>query len=121
MKLKQILLLFLLFNLIINDRKVINTCGKDEFKFTNAQPSNASNCDDPNEGFCKLVTIKKEEGEEPVKFCAIIHGDYNDKDVLEEVKTAIKAINVTVERSNYLSGKNGIIFNIFFCLLLFLF
>ena len=120
MKLKQILLLFLLFNLIINDRKVINTCGKDEFKFTNQQPSNASDCDDPNEGFCKFVTIAK-DGEDPVKFCANIHGDYNDKDVLEEVKNAIKAVNVTVERSNYLSGKNGIIFNIFFCLLLFLF
>ena len=53
------------------------------------------------------------------RFCAIIHGDYNDIEVLEEVGETIKAA-VSFEGSNYLTGKN-IISNIFLYLLLFLF
>ena len=39
MKLKQILLLFFLFNKIINDRKVINSCGTDTIKTSNTMPT----------------------------------------------------------------------------------
>ena len=124
MKLKQILLLFFLFNQIINQdedssnsRKVINSCGND-FKTKNDMPTKKEDCKDDNEIYCKFVTITK-DGEDPTSFCAIIHGDYNDEGVLKEVGETIKA-TVKVEGSNHLTGKN-IIYYILFYLLLFLF
>ena len=121
MKLKQFVLLFFLFNQIINEsenvRKVINSCGKDEYKTSNTMPSNKEDCKDDNEIYCKLVTITKDS--EETKFCAIIHGDYNDESVLKEVGENINA-TVKVDGSNHLTGKN-IIYYIFLYLLLFLF
>ena len=121
MKLKQILLLFFLFNQIINqeenNRRVINSCGKGGYKTNNSMPQSKEDCKDDNEIYCKFVTITKDN--EETKFCAIIHGDYNDETVLKEVGETIKA-TVKVEGSNHLTGKN-IIYYIFLYLLLFLF
>ena len=123
MKLKQILLLFFLFNQIINQdeassnsRKVINSCGND-FKTKNDMPTKKEDCKDDNEIYCKFVTITKEG--DTTSFCAIIHGDYNDEGVLKEVGETINA-TVKVDGSNHLTGKN-IIYYIFLYLLLFLF
>ena len=110
MKLKQILLLFYLFNQIINEgetsssRKVINSCGND-FKTKNDMPTKKEDCKDDNEIYCKFVTITKDRETNPISFCAIIHGDYNDEGVLKEVGETIKA-TVKVEGSNHLTGKN---------------
>ena len=57
MKLKQILLLFILFNSIINEKtQVINSCGN-RFKTHHTMPMNQTDCKDDKEAFCKLVKM----------------------------------------------------------------
>ena len=122
MKQKQILLLFLLFNFVINDdnKKVINACGAGDFIKNYTEPNKQEDCKDPNEGCCKFVTINYLDGNK-TRFCAIIHGDFDDTDVLDEVADIIKVKNITVEDSKYLIGRNAIIYYIFFYILIFLF
>ena len=113
MKLKHIFLLFLLFNFAINNNnnKVINACGSGDFIKNYTQPTNKDDCKDPNEGYCKFVTITHSDGN-ITSFCAIIHGDFDDEDVLGEVAGIINVTNITVEDSKYLVGKNSINFMI---------
>ena len=120
MKLNGILLLFILFNQIINQKtQVINSCGKEGFKTNHSMPSKQEDCKDENEKFCKFVNITTEKGN--IKFCAVVHGNYNDKEVLDEVKTLINVTSIEVLGSNHLIGKNSIIIKIFFYILLFVF
>ena len=120
MKLKQILILFILFNSIINEKtQVINSCGN-RCKTNHTMPMNQTDCKDDKEAFCKLVKIKDND-EKEIRFCAVIHGNYDDKDVLKYVREAINVKEIEVLGSNYLMGRNHIIDIIFFYLLLFLF
>ena len=121
MKLKQILLLFLIFNFVINNAndKVINACGSFDFIKNYSQPTKTEDCKDQNEPYCKFVTITHFDGN-ITKFCAIIHGDYNDEDVLKDVGGIINA-TISVDDSKFLIGKNSIIYYIFFYILIFLF
>ena len=121
MKLKTILLLFILFNQNINQNiSVINSCGKDDFKISHKMPTSQDDCKDGSEKFCKFVSIK-DNNNETFKFCAVVHGNYNDKDVLDEVKKLINVKEIEVLGSNHLIGRNSIIIKIFFYILLFLF
>ena len=121
MKLKTILLLFILFNQIINQNiSVINSCGKDDFKISHKMPTKQDDCKDDSEKFCKYVSIK-DKNNKTFAFCAVVHGNYNDKDVWEDVKEIIKVNGIEVLGSNHLKGRNSIIIKIFFYILLFLF
>ena len=122
MKLKQILLIFLLFNFVINNNnnKVINACGSGDIIKNYNQPKNKTDCEDKNEGYCKFVSIIIENGIQ-TNFCAIIHGDYEDEDTLKDVAKLINASSIFVDESKYLIGKNSIIYYIFFYILIFLF
>ena len=117
MKLKQIVLLIILFNFIINqtERKVINSCGITNY----TEPQKQEDCKDPNEEYCKFVNIANETMN--ISFCAVIHGNYDDGDVWNEVKELINATDIKVLGSKYLIGKNPIFYLIFFYILLFLF
>ena len=120
MKLKAILLLFILFNQIFNQKtQVINSCGKEGFKTNHSMPITQEDCKDADEKFCKFVRINKDN--ENITFCAVVHGNYNDKDVLDEVKKLINVKEIEVLGSNHLIGRNSIIIKIFFYILLFLF
>ena len=116
MKLKQLLLLIILFNFILNQDRVINSCGIRNY----SAPEGEKDCKDPNEKFCKYVEIEQSDGNK-IRFCAVVHGNYDDEDVWKEVKSIINAKNITVLGSNYLIGKHSIFYCIFFYILLFLF
>ena len=121
MKLKTILLLFILFNQNINQNtSVINSCGKDDFKISHKMPTKQEDCKDDNEKFCKFVRIK-DKNNGTFSFCAVVHGNYNDKDVWKDVIDIIKVNDIEVLGSNHLIGRNSIIIKIFFYILLFLF
>ena len=95
------LLFFLLFQESINDSnntKVVNSCGNDDLKYSNNMPKVKEDCEDKGEPFCKYVKITKDNISKA--FCAIIHGKYNDKSVLDEVKKLIKADEVSVSGSS---------------------
>ena len=120
MKLNGILLLFILFNQIINQKKqVINSCGKEGFKTNHSMPENPVDCKDVDEKFCKFVRINN--GTENITFCAVIHGNYNDKEVWKDVEELINVKEIEVLGSNHLIGKYSILIKIFFYILLFLF
>ena len=98
-----IILITIHFGIIANDVPVVNSCGIDKVKLSQNQPDSIKDCeDDENEPACKLVTVYKnnktiEEGNTiDKKFCAVIHGKYNDKNVLDSVKSVIGR-TVTVE------------------------
>ena len=56
MKLKAIILLFILFNQIFNQKtQVINSCGKEGFKTNHSMPTKQEDCKDAEEKFCKFV------------------------------------------------------------------
>ena len=58
MKLKQILLFFILFKyIIIGENEVINSCGADDYKLNYKEPENETFCKDRDNGFCKFVHI----------------------------------------------------------------
>ena len=118
MKLKHFLLFCILINSMIkNQQKVINSCGND-FKNNNEMPNKTDDCKDDEEPFCKFVKITKNG--DSIQFCAIIHGNYDDEDVIKEVKDLING-TIEVSESKYLIGKSAIIYNILFYILLFLF
>ena len=62
-----------------------------------------------DEPACRLVNIIK-NGQNK-RFCAIIHGKYNDEDVRKEIKELIKADYLDVLESSFI--KNKYIFFIF--------
>ena len=117
MKLNRFLLLIILFNFVINQTgNVVNSCGK--FKNYTA-PKTQEDCKDPDEKFCKFVNITKNGTN--ILFCAVIHGKYNDEEVLEDVRNLINAETIEVLGSKYLIGKSPIFYFVFFYILLFLF
>ena len=93
-----IFLIILLFNLSISS-EVVNSCGSDKFKTSNDEPSTKEDCNDPDEAACKIVTVTISGNTK--KFCAIIHGKYNDDNVLEEVGNLISG-KVTVEGKGFM-------------------
>ena len=78
-----------------SESKVVNSCGSSKYKTSTDMPKSKEDCNDGDEPNCRFVTIKKDNDEK--KFCAIIHGKYNDKDILDEVKEIIKADDISVE------------------------
>ena len=80
--------------------EVVNSCGAGNFKINGQQPANKDDCIDPDEPACKLVTISK-NGIIDKKFCAIIHGKHDDKDVREEVEKLINK-TILVEKGFYI-------------------
>ena len=106
------ILLFLLFYLFKESTVgVVNSCGNDKYKISNEMPEKVEDCKDVDEPHCKFVNITKDGGENK-RFCAIIHGKYNDKEVLDEVERLIKAKISVSESSRF-----GIKYFIFFFLL----
>ena len=113
MKMKYFIFLFALnyFIKISSSTQVVNSCGKK----TSEEPSTLEDCKDPEEPACKRVAVTI-NGEEK-KFCAIIHGKYNDEQVLEDVKDLIKG-DVRVEGNGYMINLNYIIILFFTIFLL---
>ena len=113
MKMKYFIFLFALNYFIkISSSQVVNSCGLK----TSQEPSSKEKCKDPEEPACKMVTIKINDQEK--KFCAIIHGKYNDVQVWEEVEKLING-KVNVEGNGFMINLNYIIilfFNIFLLL-----
>ena len=92
-----LILLIVLLNLFEGstiNQGVVNSCGSDKYKATIDMPQKVEDCKDRDEPYCKYVFIQK--GREKKAFCAIIHGKYNDQDVINDVKALIKADNITV-------------------------
>ena len=91
-----LILLIVLLNLFEDtiNQEVVNSCGSDEYKATNNMPQKVEDCKDRDEPYCKYVYIEKRN--ETKAFCAIIHGKYNDQDVINDVKALIGAKNLTV-------------------------
>ena len=118
MKMKYFIFLLVLnyfIKISSSSTKVVNSCGLT----TSDQPTCKEQCKDPNEPACKMVTVEIDHIQK--KFCAIIHGKYNDDQVLKEVKDLIKGddVTVTVEGNGYMYNLNYIII-LFFTILLFL-
>ena len=114
MKMKFFILLITLnyFIKISSSNQVVNSCGIK----TSDEPKGESECKDKDEPACKFVTVTI-NGENK-KFCAIIHGKYNDGQVLEEVGQLIGG-TVTVEGNGFIINLNYIII-LFFTILMFL-
>ena len=118
MKLKQIVLFIILFNFIINQTKpnrVVNSCGIKNYTV----PKNEEDCKDDKEIYCKFVNITI--GSTNISFCAVIHGEYDDNKVWDEIKDLINAKEIKVLGSKYLVGKDPIFYMVFFYMLIFLF
>ena len=94
-----LILLIVLLNLFEEStiNQVVNSCGNEDYKASNNIPQNVGDCKDKDEPYCKFVSIEK--GGENKSFCAIIHGKYNDPDVINDVKALIKADILTVSSS----------------------
>ena len=114
MKMKFFILLIAL-NYVIkmtSSSPVVNSCGKK----TSDEPNGENDCKDTDEPACKFVTVTING--ETKKFCAIIHGKYNDKQVLEEVGQLIGG-TVNVQGNGFMINLNYIII-FFFTILMFL-
>ena len=109
MKIFLFLIILLFFSQVSNVDKVVNSCGNDDHKTTGKMPNEKEDCKDLDEPACRLVNITK-NGQNK-RFCAIIHGKYNDKDVINEIKKLIKADYLDVLESSFI--KNKYIFFIF--------
>ena len=98
-------ILFLIFFFCILNgytiNQVVNACGSDDIKKSTSEPNTEEDCKDNEEAACKLVEITKNSITK--KYCAIIHGKYNDQDVISDVKSLIGADELKV------SGKSFII------------
>ena len=113
MKMKYFIFLFALnyFIKISSSTQVVNSCGKKG----SDEPSKVEECKDPDEPACKMVKVDI-NGQKKI-FCAIIHGKYNDDQVLDEVKQLING-TVKVEGNGYMINLNYIIILFFTILLL---
>ena len=109
MKIFLFLIIILFFSQVSNVDKVVNSCGDEAHKTTGKMPDRKEDCIDGIEPACRFVNIIK-DGQNK-RFCAIIHGKYNDKDVINEIKELIKAENLEVLESSFI--KNKYIFFIF--------
>ena len=115
MKMKYFIFLLVLnyfIKISSSSTKVVNSCGLT----TSDEPKKLEDCKDPNEPACKMVTVTIDKIKK--KFCAIIHGKYNDDQVLKEVIELIKGDNVTVEGNGYMYNLNYIIILFFTIFLL---
>ena len=79
--------------------EVVNSCGSGEYKTSGKQPTKREDCFEEKEPACKLVTISKDGSDK--KFCAIIHGKYNDEDVKKEIENLINA-KISIEKGFYI-------------------
>ena len=95
--------------------EVVNSCGSGDFKINGQQPANKDDCIDQDEPACKLVTIKK-NGIIDKKFCAIIHGKYNDEDVKKEIENLTNS-KKEIEKGFYLKTNYMLILFLFEILL----
>ena len=96
-----------------NSVKVVNSCGAENIKASNNQPNKVDDCKDPEEPACKFVTVQKDD--DIKKFCAIIHGKYNDEEVISEVNQLING-KITVEGKGFYVKAEYILIFIFILL-----
>ena len=112
MKFFIFLIALIYFNNASSNDPVVNSCGKKGSE----QPNSENDCKDVEEPACKMVKVTLNR--KTKQFCAIIHGKYNDEQVLEEVN---KLINGTVEvTGNGFMINLNCIFILFFTILMFL-
>ena len=113
MKMKYFIFLFALnyFIKISSSTQVVNSCGKKDSK----EPILSEECKDREEPACKMVTV--EINKQIKNFCAIIHGKYNDDQVLKEVNALING-TVKVVGNGYMINLNYIIILFFIIFLL---
>ena len=79
----------ILTNTALSQKKVINNCGSKGY----IQPSNPKDCKDDNEKHCRFVTVKFNDGSE-VKYCAIVHGDYDNDEAIDSFKQVASKYDV---------------------------
>ncbi len=113
MKFFIFLIVLIYFNNASTNDPVVNSCGK---KGTD-QPNSENDCKDVEEPACKMVTVTLKD-QPPKSFCAIIHGKYNDEQVLREVGALIEG-DVKVTGNGFMINLNCI-FILFFTILMFL-
>ena len=114
MKMKYFIFLLLLnyfIKISSSSTKVVNSCGLT----TSDQPTSKEQCKDREEPACKMVTV--EINKQIKNFCAIIHGKYNDDQVLDEVKQLING-TVNVVGNACMNNLNYIIILFFIIFLL---
>lgn len=91
--------LFYIINTQGDKERVINSCGDSLDIKRGKQPKNEDDCKDKNEHACKLVTIyEKDSDVVEKKYCAIIHGKYNDEEVWRKVGDIVGK-KITIEGS----------------------
>ena len=113
MKIFIFLITLVYFNKISS--QVVNSCGLKDTRM----PNISDDCKDDEEPACKMVTIEPNgDPQNKKKFCAIVHGKYNDEQVLKEVGELIKG-KVTVEGNGFVINLNYNII-IFFTIIMFL-
>ena len=86
-----------------NVDKVVNSCGDKDHKTTGKMPNKKEDWTEHDEPACRLVNITK-NGQNK-RFCAIIHGKYNDPDVINEVRALVDAEKIEVLGSSFIRNK----------------
>ena len=109
-------LLLIIIELFQYQANVVNSCGNTGIVGSSTEPTKEEDCKDSDEPACKLVHIKK--GDQEKHFCAIIHGKYNDQDVLNDVKKMINADALEVTGTGFVIKAKPALF---FILILFIF
>jgi len=112
MKFFIFLIALIYFNNASSNDPVVNSCGKKGPD----QPNSENDCKDGEEPACKMVKVTLNG--KTKKFCAIIHGKYNDLDVKKEVENLING-TVEVTGKGFMINLNCI-FVLFFTILIFL-
>ena len=105
---KIILFVIILFFCSLEDsqedvRPVVNSCGSSHYKTSKEQPTEQFDCKDPDEPACKLIKITKNYTQ--ISFCGVVHGKYNDVEVINDVKNLIKVDELEVLKGNIIKTK----------------
>ena len=103
MKIFLFLIILLFFSQEETIQRVVNSCGNIDYKRTGKMPESPEDCKDDDEPACKLVKITKNNRDK--NFCAIIHGKYNDDDVIKEVRALVDAEKIEVLGSSFIRNK----------------
>ena len=114
---KNVLFFVFFFCILIGSaiNQVVNACGNEKYKKSNSEPNSVEDCKDEVEPACKLVELTKNNVIK--KYCAIIHGKYNDEDVISEVKSLIGASDLKVSGTSFIIKTKPILCFIFIILI----
>ena len=104
MKIFLFLIILLFFSREETIQRVVNSCGNKDHKTTGKMPESPEDCKDDDEPACKLVKITKKNNRDK-NFCAIIHGKYNDDDVIKEVRALVDAEKIEVLGNSFIRNK----------------